>query len=143
MSARGSPNRVAIRRVASAGDAPIDGLVDLLIDVVSGGASVGFLAPLARETAAHYWNGVAGSLGDALAPWVAEVDGRVGAARRGGSVRARRSPYAARARHARRLPGEGVYRHLGWHRVGEVPGYAADPDGTLMPTAYYYKQLPC
>ncbi len=36
---------------------------------------------------------------------------------------------------------ESVYRHLGWIRVGEIPEFAAFPDGTLQPTAYYYKIL--
>ncbi len=37
---------------------------------------------------------------------------------------------------------ECVYRHLGWQRVGEIPGYAAMPDGELRATAYYFKRLP-
>jgi acetyltransferase len=36
---------------------------------------------------------------------------------------------------------EAVYRHLGWQRAGEIPGFAADPDGTLKATVLYYKQL--
>ena len=36
---------------------------------------------------------------------------------------------------------EGVYRHLGWTRAGEIPRYAATPDGALHPTVYYYKSL--
>ena len=38
--------------------AKIDDLIDLLIDAVEGGASVGFLAPLAREEAGVYWRSV-------------------------------------------------------------------------------------
>lgn len=30
---------------------------------------------------------------------------------------------------------ESVYRHLGWQRVGEIPGYAASPNGESMPQA--------
>lgn len=33
----------------------LDGFCEILIDCVDGGASVGFLAPLAREQAAAYW----------------------------------------------------------------------------------------
>lgn len=33
----------------------LDGFCEILIDCVQGGASVGFLAPLAREQAAAYW----------------------------------------------------------------------------------------
>ncbi len=36
---------------------------------------------------------------------------------------------------------EGLYLSLGYTRVGEIPDYAASPDGTLHPTAIYYKQL--
>jgi len=34
---------------------------------------------------------------------------------------------------------ESVYKHLGWQKVGEIPDYAASPDGQLHATAYYYK----
>jgi GNAT superfamily N-acetyltransferase len=37
-------------------------------------------------------------------------------------------------------PAEYLYRHLGWRKVGEIPDYAAMPDGELRPTAYYYKR---
>lgn len=37
-------------------------------------------------------------------------------------------------------PAEFVYRRLGWQKVGEIPDYAAMPDGELRPTAYYYKR---
>jgi len=176
MSARGA-TACAIRRVTRAVDAPIDGLVDLLIEVVHGGASIGFLAPLAHATAARYWHGVAESLGDALAMWVADIDGRivgtvqlapctkdngrhradlqkllVAHAERGrGIASALLDAAEAHARADGRTllvldtragsPAEHVYRHLAWQRVGEIPGYAADPDGSLMPTAYYYKIL--
>jgi len=169
---------VALRRVERAADAPIAGLADLLIDVVADGASVGFLAPLPQATAAAYWRGVADGLGDALALWVAEIDGRVAGtvqlapcmkdngrhradlqkllvvpACRGRGIAAMLLDVAeAFARAGSRTllvldtragsPAEGLYRHRGWQRVGEIPDYAADPDGTLMPTAYYYKRLP-
>lgn len=42
--------------------AEIDGFVELLIDAVGGGASVGFLAPLATDDARTYWEDVAGAL---------------------------------------------------------------------------------
>ena len=34
---------------------------------------------------------------------------------------------------------ESVYRHLGWQRAGEIPGFALTPDGRLHATVYYYK----
>jgi predicted GNAT family acetyltransferase len=36
---------------------------------------------------------------------------------------------------------EAVYLHLGWTRAGEVPQYAAAPDGELCPTVVYYKAI--
>ncbi|WP_263140814.1 GNAT family N-acetyltransferase [Pseudomonas sp. RIT-PI-AD] len=36
---------------------------------------------------------------------------------------------------------EPFYRRLGYQRVGEIPDYAANPDGRYHPTALYYKQL--
>lgn len=36
---------------------------------------------------------------------------------------------------------EAVYRHLGWTVAGQVPEYAASPDGTLQPTTCFYKRL--
>jgi acetyltransferase len=39
-------------------------LVELLVDVVNDGASIGFLAPLSIEDARSYWHGVAGAVAD-------------------------------------------------------------------------------
>jgi acetyltransferase len=36
---------------------------------------------------------------------------------------------------------EHLYEYLGYQRVGEIPDYAATPDGIYHPTALYYKQL--
>ena len=36
---------------------------------------------------------------------------------------------------------EDVYRHLGWARAGEIPDYAAAPDGEIFPTVVYFKAL--
>lgn len=37
---------------------------------------------------------------------------------------------------------ETLYQHLSWQRVGEIPSFAASPNGELHATAIYYKQLP-
>jgi len=34
-----------------------------------------------------------------------------------------------------------MYERLGWTRAGEIPRYAAMPDGTLAPTTYYFKDI--
>lgn len=38
-------------------------------------------------------------------------------------------------------PAEVVYQRLHWQRAGEIPGYAASPDGALHATAYYFKPI--
>lgn len=36
---------------------------------------------------------------------------------------------------------EGVYTRLGWQKSGEIPDFAADPDGVLRNTTLFYKRL--
>ncbi|MEM9533616.1 MAG: GNAT family N-acetyltransferase [Pseudomonadota bacterium] len=36
---------------------------------------------------------------------------------------------------------ESLYQREGWQRAGEIPGYAAEPDGKLRPTVLYFLQL--
>jgi predicted N-acetyltransferase YhbS len=36
---------------------------------------------------------------------------------------------------------ERLYASTGWIRVGEIPGYALNPDGTLCDTVFFYKTL--
>jgi GNAT superfamily N-acetyltransferase len=54
-----SAPRWALRRLHRVTDAEIDGLADLLVDCVEGGASVSFMHPLSRERAARFWRRVA------------------------------------------------------------------------------------
>ena len=49
----------AIRRLHTLDAAEIDGLADLLIDCVEGGASVSFMHPLTRDRAVAFWRRVA------------------------------------------------------------------------------------
>jgi GNAT superfamily N-acetyltransferase len=49
----------SLRRLNTVDDAQIDGLADVLIDCVEGGASVSFMHPLTRERAAAFWRRVA------------------------------------------------------------------------------------
>lgn len=49
----------SIRRLSALDDADIDGLANVLIDCVEGGASVSFMYPLARERAVAFWRRVA------------------------------------------------------------------------------------
>ena len=50
-----------IRRLEGTNERDIQGLSDLLIDVVEGGASVGFMLPLTRARAEAYWREVCAS----------------------------------------------------------------------------------
>ena len=56
-----SPTRF-VRRVGSLDDRLIEGLTDVLIDCVEGGASVGFMHPLSRERATAFWRSVGHSM---------------------------------------------------------------------------------
>ena len=48
----------SIRTLESADHAHIQALIDVLIDCVEGGFSVGFMSPLTRERAEAFWRGV-------------------------------------------------------------------------------------
>lgn len=48
-----------VRRLHTVTDAQIEGLADVLIDVVEGGASVSFMHPFTRDKAIAFWRGVA------------------------------------------------------------------------------------
>lgn len=38
-------------------------------------------------------------------------------------------------------PAETVYRRLGWSRVGTIPDYALNPDGSFCATTLFYKRV--
>jgi GNAT superfamily N-acetyltransferase len=48
-----------VQRIHALDEKQIDGLAEVLIDCVEGGASVSFMLPLSRERAAAYWRHVA------------------------------------------------------------------------------------
>jgi ribosomal protein S18 acetylase RimI-like enzyme len=49
----------SVRRLHAVDEPQIEGLADVLIDCVAGGASVSFMHPLARERAVAFWRKVA------------------------------------------------------------------------------------
>lgn len=53
------PAGTIIRRLHSVDDAQIEGLADLLIDSIDGGASVSFMHPLVPAKAQAFWRDVA------------------------------------------------------------------------------------
>ena len=168
---------LTIREVAAAEPALVPALCELLEDSVHGGASVGFLASLARGTAEQYWTKILESLGAPLRLWVAEERGAVVGSvqiapclKENGRHRAELQKLLVHSSHRRRGVGtalmaaaeaaaasagisllvldtlrdstaERVYAQLGWTRAGEVPRYAASPDGELHATVYYYKLI--
>lgn len=68
----------AIRLDAPEVIASAEELADLLLDTVHGGASVGFLAPLDRAEAVHWWHDRAAAVASGhLAVWAAHRGGRV------------------------------------------------------------------
>jgi GNAT superfamily N-acetyltransferase len=50
---------IQVRTLAAVSERDIQGLSDVLIDCVEGGASVSFMLPIARATAVAFWRGVA------------------------------------------------------------------------------------
>jgi GNAT superfamily N-acetyltransferase len=57
----------------------IDGLADVLLDCVEGGASVSFMLPMSREKAMNFWRGVADGVarGERVLLVAEDVDGRI------------------------------------------------------------------
>lgn len=53
---------IQIRILQRLGDREIQGLADVLIDCVEGGASVSFMLPMSRGKAAAYWHDIASSV---------------------------------------------------------------------------------
>jgi ribosomal protein S18 acetylase RimI-like enzyme len=49
----------SLRRVNALDDAQIQGLADVLVDCVEGGASVSFMSPLTRDRAKDFWRRIA------------------------------------------------------------------------------------
>jgi len=69
-----------IRSLSELTPAQQDELSALLIDAVDGGASVGFIAPLARDAAGEYWRSVEAAMAGGLELIAAEEDGVIAGA---------------------------------------------------------------
>jgi ribosomal protein S18 acetylase RimI-like enzyme len=150
----------------------------LLRDVVEGGASVGFMLPLAEAEIAAFWSGVfAGVAASQRLIFVARDAGQIVgsvqlafAAQPNGRHRAELQKLLVRRSHRRRGFGAalirtaessalahgrtlivldsgatgnalGLYERSGYTRVGVIPRFAANPDGPLIDTVVYYKEL--
>lgn len=156
----------------------IEGLAALLVDVVAGGASLGFLTPFGQGAAAAWWRTRQAAMADgSLIVWVAAgpggVTGTVSLAPESKpNGRHRAEIVKLMVRHEARGRGlarallataedaavrtgatlllldtatgsaaDHLYRATGWTQYGIVPGYAADPAGTLEDCSFYYKRV--
>lgn len=72
-------SNVRVRQLQHLDARSLDGLCDVLIDCVAGGASVSFMWPMTRAKAEAFWNGVAEGLarGDRALIVAEEADGRI------------------------------------------------------------------
>jgi GNAT superfamily N-acetyltransferase len=70
---------VTIRCLQILGEREIEGLSDVLIDCVEGGASVSFMLPMTRAKAATFWRGVSASVarGDRVVLVAEDADGAI------------------------------------------------------------------
>lgn len=70
---------IRIRRLDTIGQREIDGLSDVLIDCVEGGASVSFMLPMSRGKADAFWRGIAGGVarGERLLFAAEDTDGAI------------------------------------------------------------------
>lgn len=169
----------SIRRLHALDDAQIDGLAEVTIDCVEGGASVGFMHPLTRDRAVAFWRRVAQGVaaGDRALLVAEDALGICGTvqlllaqpdnqphradllkmlvhrrARRQGLGAALMREAEATARECGKTllvldavtggDAARLYEHLGWVRVGSIPGYALMPLGGFCSTTYYYRDLP-
>jgi GNAT superfamily N-acetyltransferase len=73
---------VHIRCLDTIGDREIEGLSDVLIDCVEGGASVSFMRPMTRVKAETFWRGVSASVarGERVVLAAEDAEGIVGTA---------------------------------------------------------------
>jgi len=59
-----SPSQPAIRRLHRVSDADVEALAALMVDVVEGGASIGFMLPIDAARAAAFWRRVGAGVAD-------------------------------------------------------------------------------
>jgi GNAT superfamily N-acetyltransferase len=67
---------IDVRSLRTLTEAQIQGLSDVLVDCVEGGASVSFLSPMSRAKAESFWRGAAGSAARGERVILAAMDGK-------------------------------------------------------------------
>jgi GNAT superfamily N-acetyltransferase len=80
MPAATATENYALRRLTTVSDAELQGLAELLIDCVDGGASVSFMHPLSMPKALAFWRGVADGVerGERALLLAEDADGIIG-----------------------------------------------------------------
>lgn len=168
----------APRRLVTLGHEHIEGLADVLLDCVDGGASVGFMHPFTRDRAVAFWrriatavharerallvvedeHGLCGTVHLVLdqpenQPHRADVTKLLvhrRARRQGVAAALMRAAEVTAREHGKTLlvldtvsgsAAARLYERLGWHRAGDIPGYALMPAGGLVATTVFYRVL--
>ena len=73
------PEGMQVRVLERLGEHEIEGLSDVLMDCVAGGASVGFMSPMSRPKAVAYWREVSASVarGERIVIVAEDVEGAI------------------------------------------------------------------
>jgi GNAT superfamily N-acetyltransferase len=158
-------HEVNVRELDKFGDSELQGLSDVLIDCVEGGASVSFMWPMTRAKALTYWRDAAASAMRCERIVLAAYDAaetiigtvqvvfaqpenqphRADVAKMLVHRRGRRRGVGAAllvaAEHHALRSGKTLHVRQGWRLCGRIPDYALMPDGALCATTVYYKSL--
>jgi GNAT superfamily N-acetyltransferase len=152
-------------------DAHADELAQLLLDAHASDMALGLAAPLTRERAAAAWRELRGTVlaafdggvvvGAVCLTRTSAENGRhraevqklvVRADVRGGGIGTKLLGAAAERANAEGITllwltthagtrSDAFYERSGWTRVGEIPGYARLPSGSLAANAFFYREL--
>jgi GNAT superfamily N-acetyltransferase len=154
---RNEPSSIAtdgfsVQRPDTVSDRHVEGLADVLIDCVDGGASVSFMHPLPVAKAQDFWHRVAEGVTRGKRALLVAQDavGVVGTVHlilhqpENQPHRADLSKMLVHRRARRRGLGAALLRaaeDLGRERCGVIPDYALLPRGGFCDTAYFYRRL--
>jgi hypothetical protein len=126
-----------IRTLKTLDERAIEGLSDVLIDCVEGGASVSFMLPMTREKARAFWRKVAAGVerGERTVVIAEDGDGMILGTAQVVNAESENQPH--RADVAKML----VRRAARNRGVGEIPDYALLPGGAPCATIFFFKKL--
>ena len=138
-----------IERVVDPSANLLDDLSSLLMDAVESGAGVSFMRDLSFDRAREWWSKIfAESSSKAVILAARDERGVVGTVQLQPSWAPNQQRYAIEEGFTLLLldtckdsVAERLYSSTGWTRVGEVPNFALNPDGSWCDTVFFYKQL--